>query len=647
MSTYDTHVNNVIDYLFESDQDPFPPRYKNFFNVHAVESDLERVRRGRASGRNLSRYGARRLLLFPRRSGPRVVRERNEGQGRLERRFVRHRHHGRHASRSSSTIRGTAAQVALGDGFAVFSGVHTAAPEIFIHEEGHSFAALLDEYDYGGGDTYTGSEPSVINVTKSSTGAKWSAWQGVHRSRAFQFDRDRRLRRARRPISTASTGPPIPRRCARWASRSMPSVARASFARSTSMFVHWIPIRTILRRLPRSIPELLVDVVDTDVIKMEWSVKRRRRGRGHRPELPSHEVRLRLGEPTRSRPALTTRRTGSAWTAPCWNRRSRGPVKVTASPEIVVLDGITNIRSGQSAPIDFGIVGQGAASPSKTFTIRNDGEMALTVVTPLASTAHFTVRPARIERDSFRDDHDLHGDAQNGRCLVGQREGYPSPTTTATTATASESPFTFFVRGAVVVPGPEITVLDGSSIISDGQTTADRPGHRFSRSQRPPARPFTIRNDGLQTLTLNSGSFADTAHFTVSQPGVTSLATNQTTTFTVTLKTGQVWTGTETISLGNNDEENGNSVEIPFNFLISGNVIPTSPRDRRVRRHGGRRQRPDLADSGRHSDSGQRRPVEDLHDLQPRRRAAQPGRTVRRHAALHRRRPGANEPRRQ
>ena len=53
---------------------------------------------------------------------------------------------------------------------------------------------------------------------------------------------------------------------------------------------------------------------------------------------------------------------------------------VTAIPqEITVLDGATSIVSGQTTPINFGSAVHNATGPSKTFTIRNDGDQTLTL----------------------------------------------------------------------------------------------------------------------------------------------------------------------------------------------------------------------------------------------------------------------------
>lgn len=58
-----------------------------------------------------------------------------------------------------------------GGTWAVFS-THSSAPQIAIHEAGHAFANLADEYDYGGGGREA---PNATAVTNRSD-IKWKAW---------------------------------------------------------------------------------------------------------------------------------------------------------------------------------------------------------------------------------------------------------------------------------------------------------------------------------------------------------------------------------------------------------------------------------------------------------------------------------------
>lgn len=63
--------------------------------------------------------------------------------------------------------------------FAVYAGDNAAALEVALHEVGHSFAGLADEYNYGGyPGAYVGPEPGQPNLTTDPTGAKWAAWLG-------------------------------------------------------------------------------------------------------------------------------------------------------------------------------------------------------------------------------------------------------------------------------------------------------------------------------------------------------------------------------------------------------------------------------------------------------------------------------------
>ncbi|MFY9343456.1 MAG: M64 family metallopeptidase [Planctomycetota bacterium] len=57
--------------------------------------------------------------------------------------------------------------------------------EVQIHELGHSLGQLADEYDYPN-QTYTGGEPSAVNITTSPTGQKWSIWWGTDGISSFQ-----------------------------------------------------------------------------------------------------------------------------------------------------------------------------------------------------------------------------------------------------------------------------------------------------------------------------------------------------------------------------------------------------------------------------------------------------------------------------
>ncbi len=66
-----------------------------------------------------------------------------------------------------------------------FSGFEGSSLEVALHEFGHSFGDLADEYDYADGTTYSGNEVGEVNVSiqtlaqMQAANNKWSAWLGV------------------------------------------------------------------------------------------------------------------------------------------------------------------------------------------------------------------------------------------------------------------------------------------------------------------------------------------------------------------------------------------------------------------------------------------------------------------------------------
>lgn len=60
---------------------------------------------------------------------------------------------------------------------AVYCPYAPESPDIALHEGGHAFHWLADTY-WTLDEAYTGSEPPAVNLTKNSTGAKWSHWLG-------------------------------------------------------------------------------------------------------------------------------------------------------------------------------------------------------------------------------------------------------------------------------------------------------------------------------------------------------------------------------------------------------------------------------------------------------------------------------------
>lgn len=173
--TYRAHMDGFTDYLFRSSTrtDPFH-QYQNFFNIHyittpsaqsGVDDPGNAITRDTALGATY-RYGGvtDRLLYVDAGLTVAAMNAALDGTGiGPEMRLV---------TTNSSKYGGG------GGYFAVYAGGNGSAHELALHELGHSFANLADEYSYGGRPTYTGAEPSSVNVTTDPSGAKWAHWLG-------------------------------------------------------------------------------------------------------------------------------------------------------------------------------------------------------------------------------------------------------------------------------------------------------------------------------------------------------------------------------------------------------------------------------------------------------------------------------------
>jgi hypothetical protein len=122
--------------------------------------------------------------------------------------------------------------------------------------------------------------------------------------------------------------------------------------------------------------------------------------------------------------------------------------------------------------------------------------------------------------------------------------------------------------------GPEVTVLGNGIPIVDGDTTpSTADGTDFGSATQSGAevsRVFTVRNEGAATLAL--GAVTVPAGFRVTESLSFSLSVGASDTFTVRLDTNVGGTKTGDISFTSNDRD-----ESPFNFRITGTVMPVAP----------------------------------------------------------------------
>lgn len=174
--TYAAHVDDYLNYLFADTLNSAPfHRYRNYFNVHSIEvvspesgADIppEDVFRNTALDATYYADGATERLLSVSVSKARTVRD----QALEEASFA--------AEMQLVTVNSTKYGGAGGP-FATFAGGSGSSSEIALHELAHSFSNLADEYG-GIATTYTGPEPTQVNLTTDPTGAKWSHWLGYN-----------------------------------------------------------------------------------------------------------------------------------------------------------------------------------------------------------------------------------------------------------------------------------------------------------------------------------------------------------------------------------------------------------------------------------------------------------------------------------
>ncbi|MDQ8182075.1 M64 family metallopeptidase [Pelagicoccus sp. SDUM812005] len=54
--------------------------------------------------------------------------------------------------------------------------MNVRGPRVSVHEVGHSYAGLADEYDYGNGESWLGARPREVNVDTDLENLKWAVW---------------------------------------------------------------------------------------------------------------------------------------------------------------------------------------------------------------------------------------------------------------------------------------------------------------------------------------------------------------------------------------------------------------------------------------------------------------------------------------
>ncbi len=173
LNAYQSHISSMMSHLFNQGEEPFP-RYRNYFNAHRIDVISQQSGADDPSANFFvntaldARYlydGITQRLLYV--SNAKATTALSSGLGGA-------------LTADMRLVAVNATQYGGGGGtYAVYAGGNSSATEIALHELGHSFAGLADEYG-GNTGTYTGNEPIEVNLTKNSTGAKWSRWIGYN-----------------------------------------------------------------------------------------------------------------------------------------------------------------------------------------------------------------------------------------------------------------------------------------------------------------------------------------------------------------------------------------------------------------------------------------------------------------------------------
>lgn len=208
LAAYANQVNNTLPVFFS--RAPLDA-YKSFFNIHRVDvisnqsgvdnDPTQGIQRDTALDMGYWGYGIERLLIVSTQKAANAAAS-APGVDQI-------------LALANSSKYGGAGYSASNLG--TYAGGNGSAIEIALHEFGHSFADLADEYDYADGSTHTGGEfgePNVSNKNAAqiqSSQTKWHRWLDLPEVDSFEGAAYKQFR-AYRPTSNSlmrSLGRPL------------------------------------------------------------------------------------------------------------------------------------------------------------------------------------------------------------------------------------------------------------------------------------------------------------------------------------------------------------------------------------------------------------------------------------------------------
>ena len=229
-------------------------------------------------------------------------------------------------------------------------------------------------------------------------------------------------------------------------------------------------------------------------------------------------------------------------------------------PAIEVLDGAAVVRDGGSLSTPAAIVGSPALT---TFQIVNVGSQSLSLDPgSLVLPAGFSLVSPYAGSLAPGGTTQLHGATGRGR----RRDLFRHP---VVQHRAASQPFAFAVSGIVDTSLPWVSVLDGATPLTGLETGVDL-GSTVAGT--PLAETFTIENAGGALLTLDPGSLALPAGFSLTAPFASSVPPGCATSFSVQLDAAAPGRFCGEISFTDNDP-----LSPMVQFAIGGSVVAAAP----------------------------------------------------------------------
>jgi len=222
--------------------------------------------------------------------------------------------------------------------------------------------------------------------------------------------------------------------------------------------------------------------------------------------------------------------------------------------EIEVADDATGPIADGSATSSFGTTSQGAPALTRTYTVNNLGNVALT-------TSGLTVPTGFTISEGLSASIPAGGSDEFVVTLLSTTVGTFSGTVQFTNNDQNENPFNFTISGTV--NGVEIGVADGATTLVDGVSAVN-----FGTANTGAAaltKTFRVSNSGNIAMNVSAPSLP--AGFTLTENLSGSIPAGGFDDFTVTLPTTTFGNYSGQLSITNDDLS-----ENPFNFTISGTI---------------------------------------------------------------------------